>query len=245
MVKNGGKSIWEKSAVIVAIIACILSAWTSWNANEISNNANNLSQRALEIEEEAYEVILPFQKPIIYIEKTNVNSQVKNVTISKEFEMEFQLFVKDEPIDNYTGSFHTTIDTKQVEFLVLYNISNAGKGIAENFQQYIFIANFNDSSVQYLGKRSIADEIYPDNPISMEINFSFNGGFTEDIANGTDLGFIIRSEYSDLTSKEKLNQTSWGKLRVDCNKVLKMSNEEKELLLDSYNTEVERITNNL
>ena len=234
MKKNIRKNIWEKSTVIVAVVACILSAWTSWNANDISN-------KALKIQEDAYKVILPFQKPIIYIEETNVESFVKNVTISKEFEAQFQLFVKDEPIENYTGTFHTNIETKQVEFLVSYNISNAGRGIAENFRQYIFIANLNESTVQYLEKVSVANEIYPDNPFSMVINFSFNGGFTEDVANGSELGFIIRSEYNDLLSGEKLFQKSWSKLRVDCNHVLMMSNEEKELLLDSYNAEVDRI----
>ena len=237
MGKNEGVSINEKIALAITIIACITAVISVY----ASIQANDISRRALEIQEDTYEVILPFQKPILYIEKSNVKSHIKNVTISKELEMEFQLFVKDEPIDNYTGIYHTNIDTKQVEFLVSYNISNAGKGIAENFQKYIFIANLNDSSVYYFGKMSMADDIYPDNPISMEINFSFHGGFTEDITNGKDLGFIIRCEYNDLTSKEKLNQTSWGKLRIGCDGVLRMSNEEKELLLDNYNQEVSRV----
>ena len=52
------------------------------------------------------------------------------------------------------------------------------------------------------------------------------------------MGFVIRYEYNDLISNKELNQTSWGKLRIDCNSLIKMSKEEKDSLLDSYNKKV-------
>ena len=63
MTRNAKVTICDKSAVIIAIIALIISAWTSWNANEISD-------RAYQLEKDAYKVISPFQKPIIYIVKS-------------------------------------------------------------------------------------------------------------------------------------------------------------------------------
>jgi len=224
-----------KPEVIIAIIACVLSTVTACFSAYASFNANDISNRAYQIEEDAYKVILPFQKPIIYQSDSSVTSYVKNVTISEEFEATVQLYVKDKPFENKTLIFHSLIDSKRVGFEIIYNLSNAGKGIAVNYTQYIFMANFNNSSVTYLGNKSLADNIYPNNPIIMEINFSFEGGFSPEIADGKELALIIRHDYYDFVSKEHINQTTWGKVRINNNKVIMMSKEEKEQLLDSYN----------
>ena len=233
-----------ENAVKVAIIACVLSTFTACFSAYASFNANDISERAFRIEEDAYKVILPFQKPIIYESDSSVTSYVKNVTISEEFEATIQLYAKDKPIENKTVIFHSLIDSKRVGFKIIYNLSNAGKGIAVNYTQHIFIANFNDSSVTYVGNGSLANDIYPNNPITMAINFSFEGGFSPEIADGTELGLIIRHDYYDLVSPEHINQTSWNKVRINSDKILMMSTEEKESLLNNYNDEVSRVINN-
>ncbi len=242
MINSIIESNWQKAAVVIAFVACISSAWSSWNAFEISKNANQISERALIIQEETYNVIEPFQKPILYNQNSQVNSTIENVTINEEFGLDFVIFARDEEIDNGTAVINSEISTVGIGFDILYNLTNAGKGIAENFEQLIFIANLNDSTVQFLGKTSYADNIYPNNPVKIEINFNIRGGFTEEIAKGEELGLIIRYDYDDYLTAEEHNQTFWNKIKVGVPNILIMSTDEKEMLFNNYIDEVKKVT---
>lgn len=215
----------EHITLLIAVAAAIAAIFSAYSA-----------VKSTELQEDAYELILPYQKPILSYRDSKVNYSLDTIEIEDEIQLDFQIYANDSLVDEGSTSISTIAN--MVKFKIKHNLTNFGKGIAENLTSYIFIATLNDNSVKYVNKNSLADRIYPDYPIPIEINFNLWGTYIDKMINGSHLGFIIRYEYNNYVDNLRYNETSWGKLSLESKRIIKMSNEEKDELLKNYNLEV-------
>ena len=167
----------------------------------------DISNRALDISTDAYEATKPFQEPILDIEDTKIIYNISDYS-----------------------------ENKIIAFNMDFNITNRGKGIAEELTIRFFFSTFNNPSSLMEGVNlSYANPIYPSITVDHTISFNIIGTFADKVFSGENWAIIIRFEYLDHVTNKNLNLTCWGKSHIGTDRLIFQTIEDKNLFLPYYN----------